>query len=425
MIVAFSQAIWDAGLSKALIRLYQRSDDAANIVFWTNTVLALLIYFVIFAFAPLFSSLFHEPRAIQVIRVQGVQIIILSLTSVHVAILQRDLNFRDLFMTRIFTPLGLAIASIPLALAGLGYWALVAGTLTGSLFQSAILWAKSSWRPSFSYNLALAKEMFSFGVWITAESLLAWFYLWVDTAIVGAHLSSSDLGLYKTGDYLVNAAFGAALAPLVPVMFTAFARLQRRKENLTAMLMNSTIIISVISIPLGVGLFMTRSSIESFLFPNSWLGLSAVIGLLALLHGCTWINSPQIQAFRAVGKPDVNTKIMLFGLLYSVPLYLISIRYGLLTFIWVRLACAAPTFLVRLILGSKFFDISWLTYFKRMKLFFLILALASSALWIIQNVLSKLTNPFFTLFLTCLIGAAGYTAFVIKKRKQLAAMIGS
>lgn len=425
MIISFSQIIWDAGLAKALIRINEKVEDAANIVFWTNAIMALLVYFLLFSCANLASEMFHETRAVKVLRVQGLQVIFSSFSSVHIALLQRDFDFKVLFKTRMLSSFGPAIASVPLALAGLGYWALVGGALAGSILQSLMLWVKSSWRPSFSYNLALAKEMMRFSIWVTGEALLAWFYLWIDAVIVGSNLTSSDLGLYKTGDFLVSTAFGMALSPVVPVLFSAFAKLQWEKSKLNSLLMNSTIVISVISIPLGIGLFISRHSIESFLFPNEWNGLSEVIGLFALLHGFTWINGAQIEAFRASGRPDVNTKVMFFGLIYSIPIFLFSIRYGLAVFIWVRLLCAIPTFIARLVLGKVFFHLSWLAYVIKLRLFFLVLVMTSAAIWSVQNLLASLMSPSSTLLITCLIGTTVYAIFVVKKRTQLGSLIGS
>jgi O-antigen/teichoic acid export membrane protein len=316
------------------------------------------------------------------------------------------------------------VASIPLAFGGFGYWALVSGSLAGSILQTFMLFQKSSWRPSFRYSYSLAKEIVPFGLWVTGESFLAWVYLWIDSAIVGAKLSSVDLGLYKTSDLLVSSLFGLALSPIVPIMFSAFSRLQDHKVKLNNAVMNSTILVSLISIPLGVGLFMTRHSIESALFPGSWKGLADIIGLFALLHGFTWLNGAQIEAFRAAGKPDVNTKIMLAGLVYSVPLYFVFIDSGLAVFIWVRLLCTAPTFLARLLLSRMFFRISWSAYWKTMRIFFLIVAASAAGLYWMEHLLTPWAPPAFTLMFSALFGIAVMAVYLFGKKPFLVRLVG-
>jgi O-antigen/teichoic acid export membrane protein len=425
MVITFSQVFWEAGLSKALIQRQEAIDEEADVVFWTNALLALGVYLLLFCLSPSLSNLFHEPRATAVLRVQGVQILILSLASVPNALLQRELNFRALFSTRLLQSLAPLLASVPLAISGLGYWALVAGSIASSIVQTVVLFQKSSWSPSFRYRYALAKEMFPFGLWVAGESLLAWLYIWIDSAIVGAKLSSLELGLYRTGDLLVSTLFGLALSPLVPVMFSTFSRLQSDKGKLNSAVMNSTILISLFSIPLGVGLFMTRHPFESALFPAGWKGLADIIGVFALLHGVTWVNGAQIEAFRAAGKPDVNAKVMLAGIAYSIPVYLVFAESGLEVFIWARLLCTAPTFVARMLLGWKYFHISWLAYWKAMRTFFLIIAAVAAGIYSIERLLSPWSQPAVTLTLSTFFGVVVLAIYVIRKKRFLVRLTGS
>ena len=101
------------------------------------------------------------------------------------------MGFKKLFWVR-FTTVSLpGLASIPLALNGMGYWALVAGTLVGQLVQVMMLWRTSHWRPAFNFDIQIAKEMGRFGAWVGTSGLLAWFYVWADSLIVGMYLGTA------------------------------------------------------------------------------------------------------------------------------------------------------------------------------------------------------------------------------------------
>ena len=43
MVIAFSQIFWEAGMGKALIQRQTNAEDAANVTFWVNIVLGMLI----------------------------------------------------------------------------------------------------------------------------------------------------------------------------------------------------------------------------------------------------------------------------------------------------------------------------------------------------------------------------------------------
>lgn len=139
ILISFSQVVSDAGLSKALIQRQQDIEKVSDIVFWTNILLAVILYILLFFLAGPISNAFDEPEAKYVIRIQGVLIILMAFSSVHSALFQRNLNFKPLFYLRFFTTTIPTFASIPLAYIGLGYWALVTGTLIGGVLQIIVL----------------------------------------------------------------------------------------------------------------------------------------------------------------------------------------------------------------------------------------------------------------------------------------------
>ena len=366
MVISFSQIFWDAGLSKALIQRQGDVEKTANIVFWTNMVLGVVIYGLLFLSAGFIAHLFKEPLAEAVIKVQGLQIILASLFSIQTALFQKELNFKKLFYVRLLTSVLPGFASIPFALWGFGYWALVVGSLVGAFGQLILLWLISSWRPQLKYDTQIAKQLFRFGLWVTGEGLLGWVFVWGDALIVGAYLGTEDLGLYRTGITFVLMFYTVIFTPLSPVLFSALSRLQNDREKLNSVISKVTLISILVSIPLGVGLFSLRELIEMVIFGEKWMGIAVVIGVFALLNALTWIVGFHPEGYRAIGLPDINTKIMLFGLCYYLPVYLMAIPYGLTTFLWARLACIFLTFTLRLYIAYRLFSLPIFRLFGKM-----------------------------------------------------------
>lgn len=367
IIISFSQVFWDAGLSKALIQREGDVEAAANVVFWTNAGFSLVIYVLLFILADGVALLFKDPRVASVVRVQGVQILLASLGSVHTALYHRDFNFKSLFWVRLLTSTFPSLASVPLAWMGFSYWALVAGTLTGAVVQVAVLWFLSPWRPKLEYNLSLASQLLSFGLWVTGGGLLGWFYLWVDSLIVGAFLDINSLGLYRTGNALVLMVFGFLLNPITPVLYSALSRIRNDSALFRESLLQATKVISMIALPAGLGLFLVRDSLAEVVFGNDWPGVREVIGVMALMRGVSWVVGANSEAYRAMGRPDLETKIMLYMLLVYLPVYLLTISLGLEVFIWVRFGLAGLALLVHLYIGSQFLNIKLCDLIMRLR----------------------------------------------------------
>ena len=356
--ISFSQMFWDAGLSKALIQTKAAPEDAAHVVFWTNVVLGLLIYILLYLAAPAIALFFKSPASGPVLRVLGIQIVIASLTSVQQALFVRDLDFRGLFWIKLLTAFIPGLFSIPLALYGFGVWALVTGSLVGQIINLYLLWKKSDWRPELRYDWVMARSLFAFGFWVLLESLGAWLIIWGDNLIVGRFLGVRDLGVYRTGWSLVTIIFGLVLNPFLPVLYPTFSRLQDDLPALKNTFYRVNRIVFALALPMGTGLLLVGSETATLLFGEKWQGLGFVLGVLGFMYGIAWLVGINAEIYRAMGRPDMNTKLMYAQLLYYLPAYYLAAQYGLETFTLTRLAVAVVATPIHIYLCVKLLGVS-------------------------------------------------------------------
>jgi PST family polysaccharide transporter len=340
LLISFSHILWNAGMSKALIQRAGDTEDAGTVVFWINVILGLGLYLVLFIVADYLAQLFEDPRVAGVIRVQGIQLILMSTCAVHIALLEKDLNFKFLFWVRLMTSLVPGLASIPLALAGAGYWSIVIGTLFGSATQMVLLWYMSCWRPAMRFDTSLARSMFRFGAWATGEGLLGWFYAWGDILVVGIILSAADLGLYRTGSLLVTMVFALVLAPLNPVMFSVLSRFQNDRVRLSGALNRASKAVSIVAISLGAGTFVLQDYIAYVLFDEKWAGIAQVLGWIGLTLGLSWTVGLNAAAYRAIGRPDITVKLNILLVSLYLPVYVTCANFGLQALLYGRFAIA-------------------------------------------------------------------------------------
>lgn len=351
--ISFSQMFWDAGLSKALIQTKQAPKEAANVVFWTNLLLGILIYIVFFVAAPAIAQFFRSPAAGPVLRVLGVQIVIASLSSVQQALFVRDLDFRGLFWIRLLTVFVPGLFSVPLALFGYGVWALVGGSLAGQMLNLWLLWRRSPWRPSAVFDMSLARKLFGFGYWVLLESLGAWIIVWGDNLIVGRFLGVHDLGVYRTGWMLTTIIFGLVLNPFLPVLYPTFSRLQDDLVHLKSAFDQVNRVVFALALPIAAGLFLVGHEVVLVFFGAKWQGLGFVLGVLGLMHGLGWLVGLNAELYRAIGRPDLNTKLLYFAILYYLPAYFFSAQYGLESFTITRFAVALVAIPIHIYLCVK------------------------------------------------------------------------
>lgn len=343
MVIGFSQIFWEAGMGQALIQRQMNIEDAANAAFWINIGLGIIIAGLLFVAAGSIAHIFfHDERVMAVIQVMTLQVFLGAVSSVHTALLQKDMGFKKLFWVRFATVSLPGLASIPLALNGMGYWALVAGTLAGQAAQVIMLWRMSNWRPKWSFHIQVAKEMGRFGTWVGVSGLLAWFYTWADSLIVGMYLGSHELGLYRTGNQFAAMIFAILFGPIVPVLYSHFSRVVDVSE-LSRQLKDVVSAIALVSIPLSFLIVSTSSIFEGMFFGEKWNGISQIIAIMGLSHGVSYIFSANGEAYRASGNPQFETYPMLIGLVVFIPVYIFSIQHGIMAFLLARL-CTVSLF---------------------------------------------------------------------------------
>ena len=376
MVIAFSQIFWDAGMGKALIQRQTDIEEASNAVFLINIALGIIIAALLYLFAkPIAQTFFHDDRVIAVLQVMTLQVLFGALSSVQNALLQKEMGFKKLFWVRFATVSLPGLASIPLAMNGFGYWALVAGTLVGQLAQVIMLWTLSQWRPTLVVKYEVAKEIGKFGVWVGLSGLLAWFYMWADSFVVGAYMGSHDLGLYRTGNQIVTYSYSLLSAPLMPVLYSWMV--SRKIEEIRAALMNVVSFLSLIFMPIAIFIFMQADFVSNFVFGKNWLGISLVIAVMALSHGLSSVLVANSEAYRASGVPQYETYPMLIGLLIFVPVYIYSAQRGLEYFLYSRLFVVVGFgYILHSFLARKKLRVPNLFYIKYLVLFVLFITLS-------------------------------------------------
>jgi len=105
--------------------------------------------------------------------------------------------------------------------------------------------------------------------------------------------------------------------------------------------------------PVALGLSAIAPSAVELLYGQKWLGLGTVIGILVIMPGLSCIWALNENAYQAVGRPDIWTKLAGFSLLALLPLLWVAAPYGLLVFTVVRFGGAWLLPLGNVLFGTR------------------------------------------------------------------------
>ena len=353
VIVSLADLFHGMGLSQALIQRETDVESAADVAFWSNVTLGVFIAVTIVLLAPWISSFFHEPRLTAVLQIQSIAVIISSLSSVQNALLQRKFKFKKLMGLTLVPSLMPLIVAVPLAILGLGYWALVGSAIASRGVQTFLLWKYSSWRPRWRYDVQIAKQMLAFGGLVALEGLMGWAIISGDNLVAGHFMNAKDVGLYVFGFNLVGLLVGFFVSPLTGVAYSAFSRLQADIKELKRVFLESTRMIATIVMPFSLGLSLIADPFTAVVLGARWHGIEPVIVILAIMPGLGFIITLNPALYKAMGRPDIMPKFLVISLAYIMPVYWVSAQFGLVPFCWARFSVGVVFYLPHIWLSMK------------------------------------------------------------------------
>ncbi len=333
MVIAFVEIFTDAGFQRYLIQ-HEFKDDkekdrSTNVAFWSNLVMSLFLWGIIAIFSDTLANLVGNPGLGYVLTIASVSIPLAAFSSIQMALLKRDFNFKTLFELRLAMILVPLFVTIPLAFLLRSYWALVIGTIVVNIINALLLTFKSNWRPKKYYSFSCLREMLSFCSWSIIDSVLVWATAYADIFFIGRMLDSHYLGLYKTSISTVGQFTSVITASILPVIMPAISRLQDDLPKMRETLLNFQKYTSVLLIPLGVGIYMFSDLITKVMLGNKWLEAAPFIGLWGVMEVLTVIFARFCSnVYPAIGKPRVSVVVQILHLAVVIPAVIISGQYG-------------------------------------------------------------------------------------------------
>lgn len=337
MVTSFADLFSDAGFQNYLIQHeYENEDElglSADVAFWTNLLISLLLWGGIALFRNQVASMVGDSSIGLAVAVACGSLPLTAAISVQTAVYQRSLDFKTLFYSRVGSALLIFFVSVPLAFFGAGYWSMIMGTLASNVFLAVWLTVRSEWKPSLRFSIAELKSMFSFSSWTLLESFSIWLTNWAGTFVLGRVMSGYYLGLYNTSTSLVNSALSIVSSAVNPVIFSSLSRLQDDRATFDSVLFSMQKAIALCIVPMTMAIFVFSDLFVDIILGAQWGETSTFFGLYALASAVvTVFGHTTSDAYRALGRPRLSLLAQLGFLAIMVPSLYIGAGMGYATF---------------------------------------------------------------------------------------------
>jgi len=332
IVTDYMETIADQGLGNAIIQKKNLSNQLIDAAFWMNLFISLILFAFIFLFAPSIATFYDEPRLVDVLMILSVVIVISGLTRIQVAILIKNMRFRDLSYRSLTASLIGGVVGVFMAFNDYGVWSIVGQQVVSYTVSLMVLWKVSEWRPCFNISLEAVKELYSFSSKVILNQQLVFFSNKLDSIVVSTFFGLAALGIYDLAKKVILLMINVFYTPFSKILLSQYSKIQDNADEVSKQLISTLYLSGLIIIPIFIILSALSDSFILFLFGKEWVGAQSILSIVCI-YGALRIFPTLLHAsFLARGKPHYPLWSNLLRLIFLVSMIPFAIPFGLVGF---------------------------------------------------------------------------------------------
>ena len=303
--IIISSSIVQSGLGQYLIQKESIGDKDYSVVLFCSLMLAIILYVLLFVTAPLISLFFKMPELTGMLRILSLVLFITAFSSVQMAYIRRNMLFRNLTSASLISAICSGLAGVFCALKGAGTWSLIVQQLVYHLITPAILLFTVNWKPSLSWDKAIAEHSFSFGIKLLVADLVDRLYHSLENVIVGRVYSKDTLAFFDRGKQFPLILIDNVDGSVQSVIYPAYSRLQNDQAAMKGLLGRSIRMSTFLSFLSMATLLVVASPLIHVLLGDKWMPAVPFLQAYCIITMLFPFQTALLQAFIAKGEGKV------------------------------------------------------------------------------------------------------------------------
>lgn len=282
VLIGVGEIFRDFGLSSAAVRAPELTRAQSGNLFWINSAIGFLLAGLLFAAAGPLAAGLEQPEVVGIARAMSLIFVLNGVTTQYRALIVRALRFRWLAGVDVSAAaLALAVALLG-ALAGWGYWALVAQQIAQALVVLIGMALGVRHVPGWPRRGVPMRSFLRFGGNLVLSQLVTYATGNVDTAVVGVVHGASPLGLYNRAYQVVVTPLAQIQSPITQVAVPILSKIQEDRQRFSAYLVRGQF---ALGYPISIGLAIVVVAAEpltTLLLGEQWTAAIPLLQLFAL-----------------------------------------------------------------------------------------------------------------------------------------------
>jgi PST family polysaccharide transporter len=253
------------------------------------------------------THFFGDPRIQPIMLALALNWLIGSFENIGVVNFRRELDFRRDFWFLMSKRLAGMPVTIGLAIAFHSYWALIAGTMVGTVAAVLLSFLMHPFRPRFC--LSEWRELMSFSVWLFIYNAMSFLQLRLSHFVIGRAQGAGPLGIFTVATDFAALASTEITMPINRAILPGLSRMAEQADGIRRGMLQITAAVMMITLPAAFGLAAIAEPVVMALLGDQWADVVPILQILAFAGALQSVIANNHSAYIAKAKAHISVLI--------------------------------------------------------------------------------------------------------------------
>jgi lipopolysaccharide exporter len=348
------------GFQAALIQKNENIESYLDTAWTVSAIRGLILFLILFFAAPLIAEFFNSPQATLIIRVIAVYTLLSGLRNIDIIFFRKELQFNKQFFYEFSATIAALSVAITLAFLLRNVWALVWSGIAANLVKLIMSHIIIPSRLQFKFQWDKFANIFGFGKWVFASSILIFLLIQGDDIFVGKILGITALGLYQMAYMLSNMPATEITHVISQVTFPAYSKIQDDLPKLGMAFLKVLRLTTLFSLLFAGAIFILCSEFTIIFLGDKWMPMIPAIQVLCLFGVTRSLGATMGPILYSTGNPKIQATLS------SIQLFIMIMIIYPLTRLWgisgTSTAVVIPNIIALILITMRIRDILGLRY---------------------------------------------------------------
>lgn len=406
LFVGLAAIFIDCGFSSALIQKRTTTAAEETSVFYFNIAMGIITALLLCLLAPWIATYFDQPVLLYLSYALAFNLLVNSLGSIHITLLNKDLNFKTIAKVSGVSVFISGALAVILASNGYGVWSLVAQTVSQSMVTVFLLWLWHPWRPIKRFSFVTLHTYFRFGGYLFINDIIGALHANIYAVLISKYFTVYDAGLYDRAQRTQLLPVNLLMTIINRVAYPVFSAVANDKDRLARGLRKTQCLAMFVSVPFMTTIILLAEPLTVVLFGPQWLPCVPILQVLAL-DGMIWpLHLLNLNALKAQGRSDLFFCITLIKKSLAIGLIFAACHHGIMAMAWAQVIASFLGFAINAHYTRVFLNYGAINQVRDLLPYLIGMVPAGFGMWLIIN--SYQFPPLLGLILSLVTGSLLY-----------------